>query len=413
MEVFRADKLTRQCNSSEAELLLQCARRRLESGQVDRIALLLRDGLDWEVLFRLALRNGLLPLLSFHLAFHPPAIRGHGDAETLSDLVPPERLDYLRDYFRKNTAFNFLLTGELLRLLKFFEAHDIHALPYKGPAVAVGLYGDLALRQFCDLDILVREADVWKATEVLVGLGFEAHFDLPAEKQDAFTKLGYVRLFRRDAGRTIIELHWRIAPRFLDVGLDTKELWSRLKPLELQGTKVLSPAPEDLLLMFAVHGAKDFWEKLEWVCGIAELLRANSEFNWDQLFSHARRLRCERMVMVALSLARQLLSAPMPPEVVTRITSARQLNDTVKRISERFFALDGKLSSFAARIAFHLKLKDRRRDKIRYCTRLALTTTPVDWATAPLPHALSFLYLPLRVFRLAKRYGFAARGAHG
>lgn len=412
MDLFTANKLNQSCDTNEAELLLHCARVHLEVEQLERIGFLLCDGLDWDLLVRLALRNGMLPLLSFHLAIQPPAIPGRGDAEKLSDLIPPERVDYLRDYFRKNKAFNLLLTGELLRLLKVFEAHAIQALPYKGPAIAVGVYGDLALRQFCDLDILVREADVWKATELLIEQGFEAHFEIPTEKQEAFTQLGYVRLFRKDGGRTIIELHWRIAPRFLDIALDTNELWSRLEPIELQGTQVLSPTAEDLLLMLAVHGAKDFWEKLEWVCAIAELLRANPDLNWERLFRNAGQLHCERMLLVALSLAQQLLDASLPPEVMKRIKSSLPLDATVRGIAVRFFQPHAKSTKFSERIFFHLKLKDRLVDRVRYCTRLALTTTPIDWAAAPLPRSLTFLYLPLRAVRLAKRYGFAARSAH-
>ncbi len=411
MHLFIPNKLNESCDTSEAELLLLCARVQLDAERVERIGFLLCDGLDWDLLLALALRNGLLPLLSFHLAIQPAPIEGRSDAEKLSDLIPPERLEYLRDYFRKNKAFNVLLTGELLHLLKLFEGNDIQALPYKGPAVAVGVYGDLALRQFCDLDILVRERDVWKATELLIEQGFEAHFEIPVEKQAAFTRLGYVRLFRKDAGRTIIELHWRIAPRFLSVSLDTNELWTRLKSIELQRTQVLAPAAEDLLLMFAVHGAKDFWEKLEWVCGIAELLRANPNINWDRLLHDSQQLHCERMLLVALSLAQRLFDSSLPPPVIARLKSSR-LDAIVSDIAARFLQANAKPMPFSKRILFHLKFKDRLRDRVRYCTRLALTTTPIDWAASPLPRPLTFLHLPLRAVRLAKRYGLAARGAH-
>jgi len=52
---------------------------------------------------------------------------------------------------------NFFLTKELLELLTLFEAHCIPASPYKGPALAIMAYGNLALRQFSDLNILVHK----------------------------------------------------------------------------------------------------------------------------------------------------------------------------------------------------------------------------------------------------------------
>jgi Uncharacterised nucleotidyltransferase len=399
MESFAQNHLRQICSSPEAELLLHCARVRIEPERAERIRSLSQQDLNWDSLLLLALRNGLLPLLSHHLNKICPT------------LVPPDRLDYLRDYFRKNNAFNLLLTGELVRLLKVFASEGIRALPYKGPAVAVGIYGDLSLRQFCDLDILVREPDVWKATELLSQQGFEPHFIIPPEKQEAFVRLGYVRLFRRDEGRMVVELHWRVAPRFFDVPLDTEKLWERLQTVNLLGSQVLFPAAEDLLLMLCVHAAKDFWEKLEWVSSIAELLRAHPEMNWKRMLQQAGELHSEQMLLVGLSLANQLLDGPLPEHLAARVKSSATTLSIAHRIVKRFFATEETGLSFSSRLAFHLRFKDRGLDKLRYCTRLAFTTTPIDWATMPLPRPLSFLYLPLRAVRLAKRYGLDAGSA--
>jgi hypothetical protein len=399
MHLLGPDKL-----DPEAELLLQCAQRELDTNAIERVVSLLRQDLNWELLLRLAQRNGLLPLLAFHLAVHP--------SESVEELIPSQHREFLRDYFKKNKALNTLLTGELLRLLKVFDAQRIEAMPYKGPALAVELYGDLALRQFCDLDVMVRETDVWKATELLTEQGFEPHFDIPVEKQDAFTRLGYVRLFRRDAGRTVVEMHWRIAPRFFDVEFDMAELWQRLRRTNLLDTRVVAPPPEDLLLMLSVHAAKDFWEKLEWVAAVNELLKHNPVLDWDLLLTQARKSRCERMLLTALSLSRQLFGTNLPVEILGRLNSESAVS-LAQEIIRKFFDPAATLPEFSSRIRFHLRLKDHSVDRLRYCSRLALTTTPLDWAAAPkLPTSLFFLHLPLRAVRLIKRYGLTPRSAH-
>ena len=86
----------------------------------------------------------------------------------------------------------FFLTGELLRLLDLFEQNQIPAVPYKGPALGVAIYGKLSLRQFADLDILIPEKDVWKATDLLINRGYRAHFVIPQRKQASFIRLSYV-----------------------------------------------------------------------------------------------------------------------------------------------------------------------------------------------------------------------------
>ncbi len=278
-------------------------------------------------------------------------------------------------------------------------------MPYKGPAIGVGIYGNLALRQFADLDILVPNADVWKATELLIAEGYCAHFTIPPRKQASFIRLSYVRLFNHETEATTVELHWRLAPRFFGAPFDTSTLWQRARRLELQGTKVRVPAPEDLILMLCIHGAKDCWEKLEWVSGLAELIRAEPDVDWQRVLRHAQEIRCRKIVALGLRLAHELLDAPVPAEVLSQLSSRARLDALVHQVVARFFSDDAGPLSLTQRIRFHLAIKDSLPEKFRYCARLALTTTPVDWEMIQLPAVFSFLYFPLRGLRLLKKYG--------
>src|SRR5262245_46196730 len=145
----------------EMHFLVGCARASLEPQRADHLRDLASSGLNWERLVTLAHRNGLAPLLYSHLN------------RICAPLVPGDTFARLRDYFQRNSALSLLLTGELIRLLKCLAENGIDAVPYKGPALAAQLYGHVALRQFCDLDILVRATDVWKASRVIETQGFE------------------------------------------------------------------------------------------------------------------------------------------------------------------------------------------------------------------------------------------------
>jgi hypothetical protein len=186
----------------EAELLLHCARISVEPQGADCIRDLVDRGLNWQRLLALAERNALRPLLYWHLS----RLSAAG--------VPAPTFHGLRDYFQKNSAFNLLLTGELLQLLAVLNGNGIEAVPFKGPALAVKSYGHIALRQFCDIDILVREQDVWRAGELIEARGFEPGCRISERWRARYVRDGYVRAFRRDAGRTLVELHWGIAPAF-------------------------------------------------------------------------------------------------------------------------------------------------------------------------------------------------------
>src|SRR5438132_10493948 len=144
----------------EFSLLLACARTQVDAESGQRIREAAQQPLDWDRLIEASLTHGLMPLLYENLKTH------------CADIVPPDRLNQLKDLFRKNAARTVLLTEELLGILELFAAEGIEAMPYKGPAIAVSIYGRLALRQFTDLDILVRKHDVWRSQQLLVSRGY-------------------------------------------------------------------------------------------------------------------------------------------------------------------------------------------------------------------------------------------------
>ncbi len=377
----------------EAELLVHCARLDITPERAERIKLLAGSELNWTRLMSLAHRNGLWPLVFFHLNRIAP------------EQASPDFMLELRNRFQSNGALNVIMTAEMIRLLELFEQNQIPALPYKGPAIAVGVYRNLSLRQFADLDILVPEDKVWQATELLKAQGYQAHFVIPKNKQPDFLRLSYVRLFKRDSDNTTVELHWRLAPRFFGVTFDTGKLWRTARTIPMQRANVRFPRTEDFVLMLCIHGAKDLWEKLEWICGLAELIRADPQLDWQELLASAQRARCFKTLSLGLTLARDLLEAAVPHEVMEKLAGGPAMESLVDKIVARYFADEPIPFSVANRIKFHLKVKDSLPDKVRYCSRLALTTTPVDWEVVSLPQPVSFVYYPLRLLRLFKKYG--------
>ena len=57
--------------------------------------------------------------------------------------------------------------SELLRITHHLAKKEIRAIPYKGPVLAQSAYGDLALRHFSDLDLLISPRDFDQAKNAL------------------------------------------------------------------------------------------------------------------------------------------------------------------------------------------------------------------------------------------------------
>lgn len=376
----------------EHELLICVARVTLGPDKSSRVRALLAEDLDWAYLLRLARGHGLMPLLYWHLK------------HTCPEAVPEGPLAELRTYFNDNHKRNIYLAGELLKLLRLLAEQGIIAIPYKGPAVAVSVYGNLALRRFSDLDILVRKYDVARARQLLEDNGYVPELKVPAAHEADFVRVNYVQLFNRRDERVVVELHWGVAPRVFAFPLKPEALWARLSVGTLLGAPIPTLAPEDLLLLLCVHGAKDWWDRLEWVCGVAELVR-NTQLDWPLLLARAAALSSARMLYLGLFLAHDLLEAPLPEWVWQRVGTDAAVRSLAATVGGRLFiAAEERCYSLSFRSAFHVRAKENMLDRLRYCFRLATTATYEDWEFVALPASFSFAYPFLRPLRLLRKY---------
>ena len=376
----------------EAELLLCCARTSMDLERTERIKVLLQKDIDWGDLLRLALPHGMMPLLYWHLHTISP------------EAVPKDILDRLRDHFCTNTRRNLFLTGELLRLLERLEVHGIPAIPLKGPILAASVYGNLALRQFCDLDILVQRKDIPKTKGLLVSLGYRAQTALTAQQEAASLRSRCESEFVREDGRVRVDIHWELMPKYFSVPLGPDCLWASRERRFFSGMTVLDLSRENLLLFLCVHGFKHCWERLDWLCGAAELIRAHSGMNWERVMRRSDMLGSTRMLLVSLHLANDLLGTALPQEVLQRIEVDTVVQSLARKIRGRLFHEAGKPPGVLKTALIHLRGRERLRDRIRFCYRLALIPNLGDWSFLPLPRPFSFLYYFIRPIRLVGRH---------
>ena len=375
----------------EHELLLLCARTRVGGEEARRIETLAGGEPDWDYLTGLARRHAVLPLLQRQLRAHA------GDA------VPRNVRQTLSERFRGNAARNLLLAGELVRVTRLLEAEGVQTLAYKGPALAASAYGDLSLRRFLDLDVIVRRRDVPRAGELLLSLGFGVAGGLSRPQEDALLRSQHNLALTRDGGKLTVELHWDVAAsRFAAVPLG-ESVWARAVAVGVCGGVVRTLAPEDLLVALCVHGARHFWERLAWVCDVAELLKSNPSLDWQLALGLARDSHVERMLLLGLRLASGLLGAPVPADLLRRAradTGAARLSGEVA--GRMFDGEEFKPLGLVRGVRFNLRARRRLLEKVRYF-RFILTPTDKDLATLRLPANLTFAYYLLRPLRLLRK----------
>jgi len=349
-----------------------------------------RQRTDWKRLIEFADGHGLMPLLS------QTAIAG----------APPAVTEDVRRRSKASARQALWLTGELLRILELLAANHIDALPYKGPALAEFLYGNVTLRRFSDLDILVHAGDAARVTEILRPLDYSPTLNLSPRERRAYIDSGYEYVFDGPRGRHLVEIQWRIVPRFYAIDFDMEAIFRRTSTIRLNGMPVRSLCPEDLFLILCVHAAKHAWMQISWVSDIAALIRLKS-LDWDFVQGQARELGIERIVGLTLCLAERLSGLPLSAaEFPLPGPETLQLCDQVLAGMECDAECDTESLSY---FRWMMQLRERRWDRLRLLKRLALTSGVSEWRTVPLPGTLFPLYPVVRAFRLLRR--LAARPA--
>lgn len=359
-------------------------------------ATLVQEGLDWFGLLRRAERHGVVPLLHRYLV------------QATAGSVPPDFLHQLSDRFDNIARRNLFLTGELLKCMDLLGEHGIPAVPFRGPVLAACAYGDFALRQFDDLDVLLHEQHVRQARDLLVSLGYQPEFQLNRAQEAAFLRSQAHFKVTRDAGLLNVELHWRMAEDYFSFPLDIQPLWQRLEVVSVAGRDIKTLSAEDLLLTLCVHGAKHLWARLQWLSDVARLIDARPEMDWGWVMDRAAALRSERMLYLGLVVASELLGVILPQGVLDRMRADPVVGALARQVCQWMFTdRSGTLGSLE-QVRFHLQARERWQDRMRYCIRLAFTTTPGDWDAVHLPSSLFPLYYLLRPVRLFVSYGQSA-----
>ncbi len=335
----------------EIELLLCCARTSIDTAMAERIKTLLQENIDWTYLIEIASQHATKPLLYQSLSTICP------------EAVPQPIFDRLRNDYRANALRNMSLTKELLKLLNLFETHQIPAITYKGAALTAAMYGNLSLRQFGDLDILVQQQDFSRAKELLISQGY--HPELKFEWEESLIN---------NKTKVNVDLHKRIAPQYFPLLLDFDGLWQRLEPVSLVGTTVTTLCTEDLLIILAMQIAKDSWEqeqKLSQICDIAELIRSHQELDWGRIIKKAKTLGSERMLLVSLLLAKDLLDAKLSAEIKQRLQGDLLIKLLAAKLHKWLFYSYGSMSEKMQKLfLFPFGVRERLNDKINYGRRL-------------------------------------------
>jgi len=364
--------------SPEFELLFACCGSR-DPG----LAAILASPLNWDLVLKLADHHRVTPAL-------------YAAVSERSD-VPASIQAAICSRFTTHARNVLRFSAELARILRHFADHDIPALAHKGPALAELLYGDPAMRQFRDLDVLVRAADIPRARAALKELGYEPQIELSTRQEKAYLSSGYEYVFGWNTEANLLELQWQILPRFYAINFDMGALFRRSEEIELDGARYRILGQQDLMLVLCVHAAKHEWAQLGMLRDIAALARF--ELDWECIAAEAKRLGIERVLKISLLLAHELLGHELPFKPFPECASELALS-----IQSRLASGTQSETESVRYFRTMMRVRERWRDRLALFCRLAVTPSTGEWETISLPDSLFWLYRGVRLLRLTRRY---------
>jgi len=241
------------------------------------------------------------------------------------DFVPPSVRETLRQSYRVSGLNNVLLFHELGEGLRALAAADLPVVVLKGAALADTVYDNAAVRPMCDVDLLVRRAELAAAQRVFEGLGFglaraETHPGALAEHENevVLSKPGPIAAF--------VDLHWSLfdSPYYQQqIAMDW--FWDTAQPVRVADVPTRILGPEAQIIHLCGHlGLHHASHGLLWWHDIAQVLVCyRDRIDWPALLQQTERNELVLPVRDVLTRAAEDWKAPVPASVLERLRSTQ------------------------------------------------------------------------------------------
>lgn len=278
-------------------------------------------------------------------------------------------------------------------------------MPFKGPIFAICVYGDVSLKYFNDLDLLIRQEDVVKAVEILRREGFLPLCALDSAQLKRLAQTdNEIPLIHNKSG-ICIDLQWELTGGFCSHRLRYEDLQKEQQELNVFQHKIITFGDEDLFVYLCLHGTQHLWQEFDHVCCMHELLRKKKKIVWDRLLEKSRSLGMEKAFQVGVHLLGSFYANTVPASVTLEKEREKGVTSLARIIIERYnlpVHQEGQPVELNRRFnSMQFRFLRGWRKKLRYALHLLFVPTRYDWQCMPLPAMLAVCYYLLRPIRLA------------
>ncbi|HWU72453.1 MAG TPA: nucleotidyltransferase family protein [Sphingomonas sp.] len=324
--------------SAEFLLLAACCRWPTDAATIREAG---QTAIDWHRFVKLAQRHRVQGFARIGL-------------EAAAIAVPPG----LVMAHRRQTARNLLLLEEAAQIAAVLTNADIPAAFLKGVTLAELAYGDQAVKQTLDNDVLISPRHVAATIKLLKPMGYritKPPVRLDGKRLSVLIDMVKECTLVRSGNKAMLDLHWRMTS--VEGLLAEPDLTCDLRIVTVGGHRLPTLGDEALMVYLAVHGARHCWARLKWLADFNALLTAMNASALAALRARARSDGVTRAMDLALLQANRLFGTAVPDDVgrSRRVRWLAALSDALMRgadelaeqhIVPRRYMVVGHLSAF-------------------------------------------------------------------
>ena len=295
--------------SPEDQLLVSVVKIFPNNEEIEKINALIPQITDWKFFTENLIAHGSAPLMYKKI----PLLSNQ-------QLIPADVKDKLQQVYYKTMSRSMVLYDGFVKVASTLTEAGIKVIALKGVYLSECLYGDIALRQFSDMDLLVKEEDGERCISLLKTMGFRPFDASVSEFIAEHTEI--VHHTPMVKGNLSVEIHIRLHRKSKQYEIQTADFIKNAVPVKIQNTNVFALRLYDLLIHLCVHIDKHFaGGHIQMKCfnDIVNLLSINEKkMDWNEFTDTCKHNKCEKLVMKYLMMTHEFYNTPLPEYICTK-----------------------------------------------------------------------------------------------
>lgn len=306
----------------EDQLILASVKIKPSKIDLDRINNLIPLITDWQYLIQTIILRGIGPLFLNKIPSLPN-----------KTLIPEEAITYLQQTYYLTLSRSMVLYNQFHNIAEAFNAQHIQAIALKGVYLSETLYHDISLRQFSDIDLLVKPEDGAKCLKILEEIGFKSvrNNNVTDFIESKSHRVHFAPMVLNEVS---VEIHTKLHRDNEKYQIQLDACWKDCAPVTISRTALYALSLADLIIHLCIHLDKHFREgHVQFTCfnDITNLLEKNAKtFDWQAFIERCKLHNCELEVMKYLLMTHKFMFAPIPEKVVQTYSSALKAQDEIQ-----------------------------------------------------------------------------------